>query len=57
MSFGRVLMGEMGVLLGFLVVALFVVIRRGVMSLGGLLVMLGCLAMCFVCHKDPLFPG
>jgi len=57
MSLCRVLMGGMRMLLGFLVVALFVVIRRRVMCLGGVLVMLSCFAMCFVCHKDPLFSG
>ena len=53
----RVLVGGLGVLVGFLVVALFMVFRRRVMGLGGVLVMFGCLAVCFVCHKDPLFPG
>ncbi len=57
MSLRRVLMGGMRMLLGFLVVALFVVIGRGVMGLGGVLVMLSCFAMCFVCHKVPLFSG
>jgi hypothetical protein len=53
----RVLMGDLGVLVGFLVVALFMVMRCLVVGLGGVLVMLGCLAVCFVCHKNPLFPG
>jgi len=57
MSLRRVLMSEVGVLLGFLVIALFMVIGRCVMGLGCVLVMFGCLAMCFVCHKDPRFPG
>jgi hypothetical protein len=39
------------------VIALFMVIGRGVMGLGCVLVMFGCLAVCFVCHKDPRFPG
>jgi hypothetical protein len=57
MSIRRVLMGGVRVLVRFLVIALFMVIRRRVMGLGCMLVMFGCLAMCFVCHKDPLFPG
>ena len=57
MSLRRVLIGGMRMLLGFLVVALFVVIGRGVMGLGGVFVMLSCFAMCFVCHKVPLFSG
>jgi hypothetical protein len=57
MSLRRVLMSEIGVLLCFLVIALFMVIGRGVMGLGCVLVMFGCLAVCFVCHKDPRFPG
>ena len=48
-----VLMSLLGVLVSFLVVALFMVFRRGVMRLGGVFVMLGCLAMCFVCHRSP----
>ena len=57
MSLLRMLMGGLGVLVGFLVVALLVVICRRMMRFGGVLVMFGCLAVCFVCHKDPLFPG
>jgi hypothetical protein len=57
MSLRRVLMSEVGVLLGFLVIALFMVIGRGVMGLGCVLVMFGCLAMCFVCHTAPLVLG
>jgi hypothetical protein len=57
MSLLRMLMGSLRVLLGFLVVAFFMVFRRRVMGLGGVFVMFGCLAMRFVCHKDPLFPG
>jgi hypothetical protein len=33
------------------------VVRCRVVGLGCVLVVLGCLAMCFVCHKDPLFAG
>ena len=51
------LMRGLGVFVGFLVVALLVVICRRMMRFGGVLVMFGCLAVCFVCHKDPLFPG
>jgi hypothetical protein len=57
MSRCRVLMGSLRVLVAFLVIALFMVICCGVMRLGGVFVMLGCLAVCFVCHKFPLFPG
>jgi hypothetical protein len=51
-SFLRVFMGLMRVLVGFLVIALFMVVRRRVVGLGCVFVMLGCLAMCFVCHKS-----
>ena len=45
MSCRRVLMGGLRVLVAFLVVALFMVIRRRMMGLGCVLVVLGCLAM------------
>jgi len=38
-------------LLGFPMVALFMVIGRGVMGLGCVFVMFSCFAVCFVCHK------
>ncbi len=56
-SLGRVLMGSLRVQVGFLVVAFFMVFCRRVMGLGCVFVMLGCLAMCFVCHKSPLSAG
>jgi hypothetical protein len=53
MGFLRVLVSLLRVLVSFLVIALLMVFRRGVMRLGGVFVMLGCLAMCFVCHRSP----
>jgi hypothetical protein len=52
MSLRRVLMSEVGVLLSFLVIALFMVIGRCVVGLGCVFVMFGCLAVCFVCHRQ-----
>jgi hypothetical protein len=52
-SFLGVLVGLVRMLVGFFVVALLMVFRSGVVRLGCVLVMLGCFAMCFVCHKAP----
>lgn len=46
-----------GVLVRLFVVALLVVFRCRVMGLGSVFVVLGCLAMCFVCHTAPLVLG
>ena len=56
-SFLGVFVSEGGVLMCLLVVALLVVFCRCVVCLGSVFVVLGCLAMCFVCHRAPLVPG
>lgn len=48
------LVGDPRVLVGFLVIALFMVLRCGVMGPGGMFVMLGCFTVRFVCHTAPL---
>jgi hypothetical protein len=56
-SLRRMLMRQLRMLVAFFVVALLVVFRCRVMCLGGVFVMLGCFAMCFVCHTAPLVLG
>jgi hypothetical protein len=50
MGLFRVIVRLLGVLVAGLVVARFVVLGGGVVRFGGVLVVLGCFAMCFVCH-------
>jgi len=56
-SFLGVFVSQRGVLMRLLVVALLVVFCRCMMCLGSVFVVLGCLAMRFVCHRAPLVPG
>jgi hypothetical protein len=56
-SLRRMLMRQLRMLVAFFVVALLVVFRCRVMCLGGVFVMLGCFAMCLVCHTAPLVLG
>jgi hypothetical protein len=57
MSFGGVIVRKLRMPVRFVVVALLVVLGCRVVCLGGVLVVLGCFAMRFVCHKSPLIPG
>ena len=53
----RVLMGCGGMLVGYVMIALFVMFRGGVVGFRGVLVMLCCLAVRFVCHDRHLLFG